>query len=168
MSILNVKNLSAEYVGEDESNKALNNISIDLDKNEILGIVGESGCGKSTLIKSIMRILSAPGLITSGEVYYKKENILNMTDSELSKIRWKEISLVKQKALNSLNPVSKIGHQLALPYRFHLGLNKIESENKARELLELVNIDQIHFDSYPHELSGGMRQRVIIAIALAL
>ena len=77
MSILNVKNLSAEYVGEDESNKALNNISIDLDKNEILGIVGEAGWGKSTLIKSIMRILSAPGLITSGEVYYKKENILH-------------------------------------------------------------------------------------------
>ena len=168
MSILSVKNLSVEYVGQNESNKALNDISVDVGENEILGIVGESGCGKSTLIKSIIRILSAPGLITSGEVYYKKDNILNMTDNELSQIRWKEISLVKQKALNSLNPVSKIGYQLALPYRFHLGLSKLESEKKARKLLELVNIDQIHFDSYPHELSGGMRQRVIIAIALAL
>jgi len=168
MSILNVKNLSVEYVSEKSSLNALDNISIDLDENEILGIVGESGSGKSTLIKSIMRILSAPGLITSGEVIFDNKDILKMSDNELSEIRWKGISLVKQKALNSLNPVAKIGHQLALPYTFHLGLSKSESQEKARRLLDLINIDQIYFDSYPHELSGGMRQRVIIAIALAL
>lgn len=168
MSILNVNNLSVEYIRESDSNKALKNVSIYVNKNEILGIVGESGCGKSTLIKSIMRILNAPGLITSGEINFNNKNILNMSDEDLSNIRWKEISLVKQKALNSLNPVAKIGHQLSLPYRFHLGLDKKESEKKARDLLKLINIDQIHFDSYPHELSGGMRQRVIIAIALAL
>ena len=168
MSILRVKNLSVEYVTRDSSIEALKEVSINVEKNEILGIVGESGSGKSTLIKSIMRILSAPGLITSGEVIFNDHDILKMTDDDLSNIRWKEISLVKQKALNSLNPVSKIGHQLALPYIFHLGLSKIEAEKKARLLLDLIKIDQVYFNSYPHELSGGMRQRVIIAIALTL
>jgi peptide/nickel transport system ATP-binding protein len=168
MTILSVENLSVEYVAENSSTEALRNISISVESNEILGIVGESGSGKSTLIKSIMRILSAPGLITSGEVLFNSNDILEMTDEEILEIRWKEISLVKQKALNSLNPVSKIGHQIALPYRFHMGMNKSESEKKARHLLDLVSIDQIYFDSYPHELSGGMRQRVIIAMAMAL
>jgi len=168
MSILSVKNLSVEYVTETSSIEALKNISIDVENNEILGIVGESGSGKSTLIKSIMRILSAPGLITSGEVLFNKKDILEMRDEEVLDIRWKGISLVKQKALNSLNPVSKIGHQIALTFRFHMGMNKTQSEEKARHLLDLVNIDQIHFNSYPHELSGGMRQRVIIAMAMAL
>ena len=118
MSILSVKNLSVEYVAENSSTEALRNISISVESNEILGIVGESGSGKSTLIKSIMRILSAPGLITSGEVLFDSNDILKMTDEQILEIRWKEISLVKQKALNSLNPVSKIGHQIALPYRF--------------------------------------------------
>ena len=168
MSILNVNNLSVEYVKELGSNKALRDVSINVNENEILGIVGESGCGKSTLIKAIMRILNAPGLITSGSIDFNNQDILKMDDGALSNIRWKEISLVKQKALNSLNPVIKIGQQLSLPYRFHLGLDKQKSEEKARKLLELVKIDQMHFNSYPHELSGGMRQRVIIAIALAL
>jgi len=168
MSILNINKLSVEYVKETDSNKAIRDISIDLNKNEILGIVGESGCGKSTLIKSIMRILNAPGLITSGSIDFNNQDILKMDDSDLNNIRWKKISLVKQKALNSLNPVVKIGQQLSLPYRFHLGLDKKESEEKARALLDLVKINQIHFNSYPHELSGGMRQRVVIAMALAL
>ena len=168
MSILNINNLSVEYVRANDSNNALDGVSINVEENEILGVVGESGCGKSTLIKAIMRILNAPGLITSGEVNFNGDDILQMRDSDLFNIRWKEISLVKQKALNSLNPVVKIGQQLSLPYRFHLGLDKKKSEEKARLLLDLVKIDQIHFNSYPHELSGGMRQRIVIAIALAL
>ncbi len=168
MSILDIKNLSVDYIGESSETRALKNISISLSENEILGVVGESGCGKSTLIKSIMRILNAPGLITSGNIDFDNHKILAMSDEELYAIRWKEISLVKQKALNSLNPVSKIGSQLSLPFQFHLGLSKEESEARARELLDLVNIDQRYYDSYPHELSGGMRQRVIIAIALSL
>ena len=168
MSILNINNLSVEYIGDKSSTEALKNISIDVDKNQIVGIVGESGSGKSTLIKSVMRILSAPGLITSGEVIFENKDILKMSDEEIFDIRWKGISLVKQKALNSLNPVSKIGYQMSLPFRYHMGLSKAEAEQKARDLLELVNIDLIHFDSYPHELSGGMRQRVIIAMAMAL
>lgn len=168
MSILSINNLSVEYIGDKSSTEALKNISIDVDKNQIVGIVGESGSGKSTLIKSVMRILSAPGLITSGEVIFDNKDILKMSDEEIFDIRWKGISLVKQKALNSLNPVSKIGYQISLPFRYHMGLSKADAEQKAKDLLELVNIDLIHFDSYPHELSGGMRQRVIIAMAMAL
>ena len=122
MSILDIKNLSVDYIGESSETRALKNISISLSENEILGVVGESGCGKSTLIKSIMRILNAPGLITSGNIDFDSHKILAMSDEELYSIRWKEISLVKQKALNSLNPVSKIGSQLSLPFQFHLGL----------------------------------------------
>lgn len=168
MSILNINNLSVEYIGDKSSTQALKNISIDVDENQIVGIVGESGSGKSTLIKSVMRILSAPGLITSGEVIFDNKDILKMSDEEIFDIRWKGISLVKQKALNSLNPVTKIGYQMSLPFRYHMGLSKVDAEQKARDLLDLVNIDLIHFDSYPHELSGGMRQRVIIAMAMAL
>lgn len=168
MSILNINNLSVEYIGDKSSREVLKNISIDVDKNQIVGIVGESGSGKSTLIKSVMRILSAPGLITSGEVIFENKDILKMSDEEIFDIRWKGISLVKQKALNSLNPVFKIGYQMSLPFRYHMGLSKADAQQKARDLLDLVNIDLIHFDSYPHELSGGMRQRVIIAMAMAL
>ena len=168
MSIISIKNLSVEYASENSSTEALKNISVDVDKNEIIGIVGESGSGKSTLIKSIMRILSAPGLITSGEVLFDNKDILKMSNEQIFDIRWKGISLVKQKALNSLNPVAKIGYQISLPFRYHMGLNKVDADKKARELLDLVNIDAVHFDSYPHELSGGMRQRVIIAMAMAL
>ena len=168
MSILSINNLSVEYIGDKSSTEALKNISMNVDKNQIVGIVGESGSGKSTLIKSVMRILSAPGLITSGEVIFDNKDILKMSDEEIFDIRWKGISLVKQKALNSLNPVSKIGYQISLPFRYHMGLSKVDAEQKAKDLLDLVNIDLIHFDSYPHELSGGMRQRVIIAMAMAL
>tara|TARA_Y100000996_G_scaffold296726_1_gene234908 strand:- start:1620 stop:3233 length:1614 start_codon:yes stop_codon:yes gene_type:complete len=166
--MLSINNLSVEYIGDKSSTEALKNISIDVDENQIVGIVGESGSGKSTLIKSVMRILSAPGLITSGEVVFDNKDILKMSDEEIFDIRWKGISLVKQKALNSLNPVSKIGYQISLPFRYHMGLSKADAEQKAKDLLDLVNIDLIHFDSYPHELSGGMRQRVIIAMAMAL
>ena len=168
MSLVKVENLSVDYIKENGANNAIKDVSLQVNDNEILGIVGESGCGKSTLIKSIMRILNAPGLITSGSIEFNGQDITSMNEDDLYSLRWKEISLVKQKALNSLNPVMKIGDQLAMPYTQHLGLDKSKSQVKARELLDLVGIDQIHFESFPHELSGGMRQRVIIAIALAL
>ena len=119
MSLITVKNLSVDFIAKNSAMHALKNASLAVKKNEILGIVGESGSGKSTLIKSILRILSAPGLITSGEVFFNNVDILKLNDSELNDIRWKEISFVKQKALNSLNPVKTIGNQLVLPYVFH-------------------------------------------------
>ena len=168
MSLITVKNLSVDFIAKNSAMHALKNASLAVKKNEILGIVGESGSGKSTLIKSILRILSAPGLITSGEVFFNNVDILKLNDSELNDIRWKEISFVKQKALNSLNPVKTIGDQLVLPYVFHKSYTKSQATESAYKLLDLVKIDHKYFDSYPHELSGGMRQRIIIAIALAL
>ena len=168
MSILSVKDLSVEFIGNTSSIRALKNVSLSVDDNEILGVVGESGSGKSTLIKAILRILSAPGLITSGKVYFNNNDILQLDDNSLYDIRWKQISLVKQKALNSLNPVMKIGDQIMLPFIYHRSYSKEDAQKSTMALLELVKIDPMYFDSYPHELSGGMRQRVIIAIALAL
>ncbi len=168
MSILSVKDLSVEFIGNTSSIRALKNVSLSVDDNEILGVVGESGSGKSTLIKAILRILSAPGLITSGKVYFNNNDILQLDDNSLYDIRWKQISLVKQKALNSLNPVMKIGDQIMLPFIYHRSYSKEDAQKSTMALLELVKIDPIYFDSFPHELSGGMRQRVIIAIALAL
>ena len=103
MSILSIKDLSVEFIGNKSSMRALKNVSLSVEDNEILGVVGESGSGKSTLIKAILRILNAPGLITSGKVYFNNNDILQLDDNSLYDIRWKEISLVKQKALNSLN-----------------------------------------------------------------
>ena len=168
MSLLRVENLSVDFIGQNDVVHALKDASLIIEKNEILGIVGESGCGKSTLIKSILRILSAPGLITSGRVDYNNSNLLDMDDAQLNEIRWKEISFVKQKALNSLNPVKTIGDQLMLPFLFHKLYSKQDAMKSALELLDLVKIEHKYFNSYPHELSGGMRQRIIIAIALAL
>ena len=168
MSLISVNNLSVDFIGKSDDVHALKNASLSIDKNEILGIVGESGSGKSTLIKSILRILSAPGLITSGQVLFNDMNVLDLNDIELNKIRWKEISFVKQKALNSLNPVKTIGDQLILPFIYHKSFSKKEATKSAYKLLDLVKIEHKYFNSYPHELSGGMRQRVIIAIALAL
>ena len=168
MSLLQVNNLCVDFIGENKDFTALKKVNLNLDKNEILGVVGESGSGKSTLIKSILRILSAPGLIQSGEIMFHNQNILKMKDQDILDLRWKKISLVKQKALNSLNPVKKIGDQLILPFIYHTELSKIEAKKEALKLLDLVKIEKKYFDSYPHELSGGMRQRIIIAIALAL
>jgi len=168
MSLLQVNNLCVDFIGENKDFTALKKVNLNLDKNEILGVVGESGSGKSTLIKSILRILSAPGLIQSGEIMFHNQNILKMKDQDILDLRWKKISLVKQKALNSLNPVKKIGDQLILPFIYHTELSKIEAKKQALKLLDLVKIEKKYFDSYPHELSGGMRQRIIIAIALAL
>ena len=141
MSLLNINNLSVDFIGNDDVMHALKNASFTVENNEILGIVGESGCGKSTLIKSILRILSAPGLITSGRVDYDNRNLLEMDDYQLNNIRWKEISFVKQKALNSLNPVKTIGDQLMLPFLFHKSYSKEDARKSALKLLDLVKIE---------------------------
>jgi peptide/nickel transport system ATP-binding protein len=158
MELITVNTLSVDFIGKNDDMHALKNASLSVKKNEILGIVGESGCGKSTLIKSILRILSAPGLITSGEVLYNNQNILDLNDIELNKIRWKEISFVKQKALNSLNPVKTIGEQLMLPFMFHKSYSKSEASKSAYELLDLVKIDHKYFASFPQIVRVDMNQ----------
>ena len=166
--ILDINKLNVDYLSEGSSINAVRDFSMHIDENEIFGLVGESGSGKSTVIKSILRILPAPGVITKGEIKYKDQDILELDESELSSLRWSHISAVKQKALNSLNPLLKIKEQIIDTMRAHEQIKTKDAMERCNALMDLVEIDRNYLNSYPHELSGGMKQRVVIAIALAL
>jgi len=166
--ILDINNLNVDFLTEGASINAVRDFSMHINENEIFGLVGESGSGKSTVIKSILRILPAPGVITKGEIKYKDQDILELDESELSSLRWSHISVVKQKALNSLNPLLKIKEQIIDTMRAHEQIKTKDAMERCNALMDLVEIDRNYLNSYPHELSGGMRQRVVIAIALAL
>tara|TARA_B100001750_G_scaffold232406_1_gene231510 strand:+ start:188 stop:1825 length:1638 start_codon:yes stop_codon:yes gene_type:complete len=166
--IISVQNLSVKYVTEQNHIKAVNNISFEINPGEIFGLVGESGSGKSTVVQAIMRILPPPALISDGKVIINNENIFSVSNAEILKFRWKKISIVMQSALNALNPVLSVREQIKDVLKKHIGLNGNEAENRTKELLSLVDIDHDRIGSYPHQLSGGMKQRVVIAIALAL
>ena len=166
--ILDINNLNVDFLSEEASMHAVRDFSMHINKNEIFGLVGESGSGKSTVIKSILRILPAPGVITKGEIKFKDQDILELDESELSSLRWSHISAVKQKALNSLNPLLKIKEQIIDTIRAHEQIKTKDAMERCNALMDLVEIDRNYLNSYPHELSGGMKQRVVIAIALAL
>ena len=166
--ILDINNLNVDYLSEGASIHAVRDFSMHINENEIFGLVGESGSGKSTVIKSILRILPAPGVITKGEIKFKDQDILALDESELSSLRWSHISVVKQKALNSLNPLLKIKEQIIDTIRAHEQIKTKDAMERCNALMDLVEIDRNYLNSYPHELSGGMKQRVVIAIALAL
>ena len=166
--ILDINKLNVDFLTEGASINAVRDFSMHINENEIFGLVGESGSGKSTVIKSILRILPAPGVITKGEIKYKDQDILELDESELSSLRWSHISVVKQKALNSLNPLLKIKEQIIDTIRAHEQIKTKDAMERCNALMDLVEIDRNYLNSYPHELSGGMKQRVVIAIALAL
>ena len=166
--ILDINKLNVDFLTEGASINAVRDFSMHINENEIFGLVGESGSGKSTVIKSILRILPAPGVITKGEIKYKDQDILELDESELSSLRWSHISVVKQKALNSLNPLLKIKEQIIDTMRAHEQIKTKDAMERCNALMDLVEIDRNYLNSYPHELSGGMKQRVVIAIALAL
>ncbi len=166
--ILQINNLSVDFLSEDISTNAVKDFSMDIYENEIFGLVGESGSGKSTVIKSILRILPAPGVITNGEIKFQERDILNLNENELLSLRWSQISLVKQKALNSLNPLMKIKNQIIDTIKTHEKITTPDAMQRCNYLMDLVGIDKKYLNNYPHELSGGMRQRIVIAIALAL
>ena len=149
--------------------KALNGVSFSMDEGEVLGIVGESGSGKSVTAYSIMQILADTGRIIGGTIYFNGHQIEKMSEKEMRKIRGNEVSIIFQDPMTSLNPVYTIGNQITEVIRLHTGKSKKEAYDRAKELLELVGINEPtkRLKQYPHELSGGMRQRVMIAIALA-
>ncbi len=166
--ILEVKNLSVNYQQKGKSATALHDVSFALERGEILGVVGESGCGKTTLMLALLRLLPRAGRITNGQVLYDGKDILKLDNRAMAELRWDEISIVFQGAMNALNPVRTVGEQIAEAIRRHeQDKSKPFVNNRVNELLELVGIAKNRRDQYPHQYSGGMRQRAMIAMALA-
>ncbi len=146
---------------------AVDGVSFGLDEGEALGLAGESGCGKTTTALSLMRLLPYNGKIVSGSILFRGRDLVKVSDLRIRKIRWKEISIIFQGAMNSLNPVRNIGQQIAEPIILHEKVDEDEAMKRVGELLELVGINRDRRRDFPHEFSGGMRQRVMIAMALA-
>jgi oligopeptide/dipeptide ABC transporter ATP-binding protein len=168
--ILEVKSLQTSFFTERGQVNAVDHVSFDVHKGKTIGIVGESGCGKSVTSLSIMRLIpSPPGKIIGGEILYKGKNLLDLPMEKMRKIRGNEISMIFQEPMTSLNPVFTIGNQLIEAILLHQDLSKGEAINKAIEMLRLVGIPapDKRIKDYPHQLSGGMRQRVMIAMALS-
>lgn len=169
MSLLSVRDLNVRYEVEGGLVQAVDGISFDLDQNTILGVLGESGCGKTTLAKSIVRSLPTNGNIDSGNVTFDGTDLAKLTHEEMRSIRWERIAYVPQGAMGSLDPVYTIEQQLVETIRVHRpDTTKHECINRAEEVLDLVGIEPSRLGSYPHQLSGGMRQRVLLAMSLLL
>ncbi|ASI92831.1 MULTISPECIES: ABC transporter ATP-binding protein [Vibrio] len=167
--LVDVRNLCVDYVTFDGKVRAVNNVSFHINRGEILGLAGESGCGKSTIAYSLMRLHRPPALISEGEILFEGQDVLKMDDDELRNFRWKDTSMVFQSAMNCLNPVKTIEYQFFDIFDAHgLVSSREESIEKAKELLRIVDIPTERLFDYPHQFSGGMRQRVVIAMALAL
>jgi oligopeptide transport system ATP-binding protein len=168
--LLEVKGLETRFFTADGVVKAVNGISYTVDQGEIVAIVGESGCGKSVGVMSFIRLIpEPPGKVTSGEAIFEGQDLLKMNSEAIRKVRGKDIAMIFQDPMTSLHPVLTIGHQIGEALKLHLGLNKEQARERSIELLELVNIPEAssRVDDYPHQFSGGMRQRAMIAMALA-
>jgi peptide/nickel transport system ATP-binding protein len=166
--LLELRDLVVEYGTERGAVTAVNGVSLAIRPGEIVGLAGESGCGKSTIANTILQVLRPPGRIAGGEIVFKGRNLVGLPPSELRQIRWRHIAMVFQSAMSSLNPVTRIEDQFVDMFRAHQKISKRFATMKAAELLEVVGIDRDRLRAYPHELSGGMRQRVVIAMAMAL
>ena len=169
-NLLEVKDLATHFFTQDGVVKAVDGISYTLAEGEVLGVVGESGCGKSVHALSIMRLVAnPPGRIVAGEILFEGENLLNMDDSEMRHIRGNRIAMVFQEPMTSLNPVLTIGRQLTETLELHQKMARREARTRAAELLQTVGIpdSESRLSDYPHQFSGGMRQRVMIAMALS-
>jgi peptide/nickel transport system ATP-binding protein len=167
-TLLEVKNLCVEYNVERGRLKAVTDVSFTIHRGEFFGLAGESGCGKSTIAFAIMRLLKGAADISGGEINFQGKNILAFGTEELRLFRWDRSSMVLQSAMNNLNPVVTVGSQLCDAILAHEKISGKEAVERAKKLLTLVNISMDRINAYPHELSGGMRQRVVIAMAMAL
>jgi peptide/nickel transport system ATP-binding protein len=164
--MLTVSDLSVAYIMDRGAVAAVDRVSFELYPGEFLGIVGESGCGKSTLLFAIAQLLNPPATVTSGSVVFKGVNMVGMTDKQLMAVRWRDLSVVMQSAMNALNPVKSIGAQFKDAMRAHGVTSADEIAGRSAEVLRMVGIDPVHLKSYAFQLSGGMRQRSMIAMAL--
>ena len=168
MPLLEVRNLRVAYLTERGPVYAVDDVSFELRPGEVFGLAGESGSGKSTVAGAILRTLQPPAAIAGGSIAFRGQDLLAMDDEELRQFRWRDVSMVFQSAMNSLNPVMRVGDQIVDAILAHDDMGKRAARARAAELLDLVGIDARRIDAYPHQLSGGMRQRATIAMALAL
>lgn len=166
--LLEIKNLTIKYITEDETVDAVNGINISLSEGETLGLVGETGAGKTTTALGIMRLIpNPPGKIVSGEIFFEGKDLLKASEEDMRLIRGSQISMIFQDPMTSLNPVMTVGEQIAEVIEIHEKVTRQEAMKKAGEMLELVGIPAARVNDYPHQFSGGMKQRVVIAISLA-
>ena len=166
--ILKIENLCVSFVTDDGTVYAVNNLDLDLNRGQTLGLVGETGAGKTTTAKSILRLLPQPqGRVTSGSIEFEGKNLLKASKGDMRKIRGDKISMIFQDPMTSLNPVLTVGDQIAEVIRLHQKTNRVEADKKAKEMLEMVGIKVERAGENPHQISGGMKQRVGIAMALA-
>jgi oligopeptide/dipeptide ABC transporter ATP-binding protein len=166
--LLSVKHLSTDFVGaEGTVAHAVEDVSFDVYPGQTLGLVGESGCGKTTTMLSLMRLLPSAGRITAGQVLFDDIDLLSVSERQMRRYRWKEMAMIFQSAMNALNPVRKVGDQIAEAILLHELMDREMAERRVEELLDLVGITKARKDQYPHQYSGGMRQRAMIAMALA-
>jgi len=163
---IEVDRLSVQFKVDNQNLVAVNNISFKLEEKESLGLVGESGCGKSTTAYALMNLLEKNGKISGGRIIINNKDIVKASEKELNKIRWKEISMIFQNAMTALNPVQKIGNQIVSAVQEHEDITREEAIKRAEYLFEKVGISKHRLMQYPHEFSGGMKQRAIIALAL--
>lgn len=164
--LLEVKNLSVDFKVGKQTLRAVNNVSFSLGEKDSLGLVGESGCGKSTTAFALMRLLAGNGKIAEGQILLNGTDLVTASYDEIRKIRWKEISIIFQNAMTALNPVQKIGDQIINALREHENVTRKEAIERAEYLFERVGIAKSRLMQYPHEFSGGMKQRAVIALAL--
>jgi len=167
-AFLSVRDLVVEYTSDNQVIHAVNGVSFDLERGKTLGLVGETGAGKTTIAQSILRILpDPPARVRSGEIWYDGQNLMELDNNAMRKIRGAQISMVFQDPMTALNPTMRVGAQIADGIRLHSGCSKKESLVRAQDMLEMVGIPKYRYREYPHQFSGGMKQRVVIAIALA-
>lgn len=170
MDLVKIKNLRTDFYTEEGVVKAVNDVSFKIKKGETLAVVGESGCGKSVTAMSIMRLIpNPPGKIVGGQILFEGEDILKMSEAEMREIRGNDISVIFQEPMTSLNPVYTIGNQIGEALMLHQKLDKVQARQRSIEMLKQVGIPRAEeiVDAYPHELSGGMRQRAMIAMAIS-
>ncbi|MGQ2915656.1 ABC transporter ATP-binding protein [Microbacterium aurantiacum] len=167
-ALLEIDDLSVEYETEARTVRAVDRVSFTIAEREVFGLAGESGCGKSTIANAILRLLRDPAVISSGSIRFDGTDVLALSPDELRAFRWRRVAMVFQSAMNSLNPVMTIGDQIADIFTTHERMPHRAALARAGDLLDLVGIPRDRLRSYPHQLSGGMRQRVVIAMATAL
>lgn len=169
MPLLEIKNLQTVFYTEEGAVQAVNGVDLSIESGQVLGVVGESGCGKSITSLSVLRLVPNPGRITGGEILFEGKNLLDLSEKDMQGIRGKKIAYIPQDPMMSLNPVYTVGAQIVETIVLHQKVDKAEARKRAIEVLDQVKIPEAHkrIDDYPHQFSGGMRQRVMIAMALS-